>query len=170
MRADTYVCICVRSGFACTNYRVCARLSLSILRPSGVLCHIIPPCSVDCALRRRVRSRDQLSGLHSLSHVGSTVPVLPLFPLLTLSFSLDDLSTLAYASEHPFAVVPCARNMSQVCFTVNATGHGPLVTPEEVGVQVLKHLLKVTAEFLGHNQVSCLPSVLHLWADPPWYR
>jgi hypothetical protein len=28
-----------------------------------------------------------------------------------------------------------------------------VVTPEEVGATVLKHLLQLTADFLGHNQV-----------------
>ena len=42
----------------------------------------------------------------------------------------------------------------QVAFQLSSTGHvPPLVTPEQVGTQVLKYLLDITAEYLGHDQV-----------------
>ena len=42
----------------------------------------------------------------------------------------------------------------QVAFQLSSTGHVPaLVTPEQVGTQVLKYLLEITAEYLGHDQV-----------------
>ena len=43
---------------------------------------------------------------------------------------------------------------SQVAFQLSSSGHVPaLVTPEQVGTQVLKYLLDITAEYLGHDQV-----------------
>ena len=60
-----------------------------------------------------------------------------------------------YASEHPFEVVEStASNYSKVGFKINATGHNPIITPEEIGTQVLKYLLKITSTYLRHNQVN----------------
>ena len=37
----------------------------------------------------------------------------------------------------------------------SATGHTPSqIAPESVGTSILKHLLDVTAEYLGHKQVN----------------
>ena len=41
-----------------------------------------------------------------------------------------------------------------MAFQINATGHRPIVTPEEVGTQVLKFLLRITGLYLKHNQVN----------------
>jgi hypothetical protein len=43
----------------------------------------------------------------------------------------------------------------QVGFALRSTGHGKrVVAPEEVGTEVLKYLLRITADFMGHGQVS----------------
>ena len=68
---------------------------------------------------------------------------------------LDDTDVQEYASAHPFEVVE--GNTSQygnIAFALSSTGHPNTVSPIEVGSQVLKHLLKVTASFLGHSQVN----------------
>jgi hypothetical protein len=45
----------------------------------------------------------------------------------------------------------------QVGFALRSTGHGKrVVAPEEVGTEVLKYLLRITADFMGHDQVSLL--------------
>ena len=49
----------------------------------------------------------------------------------------------------------------QVGFQLSSTGHEPsVVTPEQVGTQVLKYLLQITADFLGHDQVR----VVHMFS------
>ena len=69
--------------------------------------------------------------------------------------SLEDENVRQYASEHPFKVVDSsASNFSKVAFQINATGHRQIVTPEEVGTQVLKFLLRITGSYLKHNQVN----------------
>lgn len=44
----------------------------------------------------------------------------------------------------------------QVGFQLSASGHGSsgVVTPEQVGTEVLKHLLALTRDYLGHSQVN----------------
>eukprot|EP01031_Cornospumella_fuschlensis_P025351 gene25351-30612_t len=71
--------------------------------------------------------------------------------------SLEEEETQAYAAEHPFTVVSSTRsNYSKVGFLINATGHflpAPFtVTPEEVGVQVLTHLVHVGGGYLGYGR------------------
>lgn len=39
-------------------------------------------------------------------------------------------------------------------FQLSASGHGGVVTPEQVGTEVLKHLLALTRDYLGHSQVN----------------
>lgn len=72
-----------------------------------------------------------------------------------LGRSLDDESMAIYSKAHPFSVVK--SNVSQfgsVGFALNVSGHPPVVAPEDVGIQVIKYLLSVTAQFLGHSQVN----------------
>eukprot|EP01035_Chromulina_nebulosa_P043405 gene43405-58788_t len=69
--------------------------------------------------------------------------------------SLEDENVRQYASEHPFKVIDSSvSNFSKVAFQINATGHRPIVTPEDVGTQVLKFLLRITGAYLKHNQVN----------------
>jgi hypothetical protein len=47
------------------------------------------------------------------------------------------------------------HSLTQVGFALRSTGHGrKVVAPEEVGTEVLKYLLRITADFMGHDQVS----------------
>jgi molecular chaperone DnaK (HSP70) len=72
--------------------------------------------------------------------------------------SLRDDEFALYASAHPFKVVGInsskVSNYSQVGFDVQVRGEPHLISPEDVGTQVLKHLLDITADFLGHKQVN----------------
>eukprot|EP01034_Spumella_vulgaris_P032094 gene32094-39640_t len=69
--------------------------------------------------------------------------------------SLKDENVQLYANQHSFNVVESTlSNFSQVGFQISATGHNPVITPEQVGTQVLRYLLSVTADFLGHDQVN----------------
>eukprot|EP01032_Pedospumella_encystans_P010740 gene10740-12528_t len=70
--------------------------------------------------------------------------------------SLQEEDVRAYAAEHPYHVVDSrVSNFGKVAFQLSSTGHvPPLVTPEQVGTQVLKYLLDITAEYLGHDQVN----------------
>lgn len=53
-----------------------------------------------------------------------------------------------------YRVIPFKHHTTQVAFQLSSSGHSPsLVTPEQIGTQVLKYLLSVTAEYLGHDQV-----------------
>jgi hypothetical protein len=70
--------------------------------------------------------------------------------------------TDTYAASHPFSVVPIGpdvSNHSAVGFDVlpdrsRREGEAArLVPPEAVGADVLRHLLDVTAKFLGHDRV-----------------
>lgn len=93
--------------------------------------------------------------------------------------NLNDPETLEYASSHPFKVInteglsnaitsngprvhPNISLYSSVGFELNVKGHPPAVSPEEVGTEVLKYLLKITSKFLGHDQVNkaviCVPA------------
>lgn len=44
-------------------------------------------------------------------------------------------------------------NHSGVGFSLSASGHPRVVSPETVGSHVLLHLLDMTARYLGHRQV-----------------
>lgn len=70
--------------------------------------------------------------------------------------SLSETDVQQYANEHPFEVVESLHisNYSQVGFRIDATGHNPIISPEQVGTQVLRFLMKLTADYLGHNQVN----------------
>jgi len=69
--------------------------------------------------------------------------------------SLEEDNVRQYAASHPFTVVPSnTSHFSRVAFSIKATGHKPVVTPEEVGTQVLKYLVQIASDFLGHNQVN----------------
>lgn len=47
-------------------------------------------------------------------------------------------------------------NHSGVGFSLSASGHPRVVSPETVGSHVLLHLLDMTARYLGHRQVGGL--------------
>ena len=80
--------------------------------------------------------------------------------------NLVDETTIAYAAAHPYKVIPAnLANNTKVGFELPQIGTDTkpiVVTPENVGTQVLKHLLSLTATFLGHNQVNkaviCVPA------------
>lgn len=69
--------------------------------------------------------------------------------------SLDEDQVRTYADEHPFKVVASSlSNFSKVGFEIETDGVRRVVSPEQVGTEVLRFLLKVTADFLGHSQVN----------------
>ncbi len=71
--------------------------------------------------------------------------------------NLEDDELKEYAAAHSFKVVPInssISNHSRVGFEIPTLPHKKIVSPEQVGADVLRHLLKVTADFLGHNQVN----------------
>lgn len=84
--------------------------------------------------------------------------------------SLDDPVVAEYAKSHPYdtvslrpedlrdvhSIVPLSANISQysgIGFRIHASGHPSVVSPEQVGAEILKHLLDLTAKQLGHRQV-----------------
>jgi molecular chaperone DnaK (HSP70) len=71
--------------------------------------------------------------------------------------SLEEKQVQEYASDHSFKVVSInesVSNHSRVGFEIPSLPHTRIISPEQVGSDVLRHLLKVTSDFLGHNQVS----------------
>ena len=80
--------------------------------------------------------------------------------------SLEDQDVVEYAKSHPFDVIDlntATENAggignismySQVGFKITASGHPAVISPEQVGTEVLKHLLKHTAAYLKHNRVN----------------
>jgi molecular chaperone DnaK (HSP70) len=76
--------------------------------------------------------------------------------------------TDTYAASHPFSVIPIGpdvSNHSAAGFDVIPGGRGlqvpsAVVPPEAVGADVLRHLLDVTAKFLGHDRV-CFKVPIH---------
>jgi len=69
--------------------------------------------------------------------------------------SLEDEKVRLYADSHPFTVVPSNSSIySKVGFSIKASGHSPIISPEEVGTQVLRFLLGVASDYLGHKQVN----------------
>lgn len=76
-----------------------------------------------------------------------------------LGGDLSNPTTQSYAASHPYKVVTATTlsNYSKVGFELSTTtldANATVISPERVGTQVLKFLLKVTASFLGHNQVN----------------
>jgi molecular chaperone DnaK (HSP70) len=71
-------------------------------------------------------------------------------------YSLEEEQVRIYAEEHPFQVVPSSlSNFSKVGFEIEKEkGTTSVITPEQVGTEVLKHLLRITADYLGHKQVN----------------
>jgi hypothetical protein len=48
-----------------------------------------------------------------------------------------------------------------VGFALSSSGHaGKVIAPEDVGTQVLKYLMGITADFLGHDQVRSMQLLL----------
>jgi hypothetical protein len=70
--------------------------------------------------------------------------------------SYDDPIVLEEVARHAFEVVkvPPKPGQSGVGFSLAASGHAPVMTPEDVGSRVLLHLLDMTAAYLGHRMVS----------------
>lgn len=74
--------------------------------------------------------------------------------------SLNDSSVQEYAAKHPYTVVPLPvgrSNYSEAGFLIPSSESGKnstLVTPEEVGTEVLKYLWRLTSDYLGHKQVN----------------
>lgn len=69
--------------------------------------------------------------------------------------SLDEDDVQKYALSHPYTVVTSNTSIySKVGFRVTATGHPEVVSPENVGTEILKALLRMTSAFLGHSQVN----------------
>lgn len=67
----------------------------------------------------------------------------------------DEEDVEDYASAHPFKVVEInSTKYGNIGFEISSSGHPKEVSPVEIGTHVLKHLLKVTAGFLGHAQVN----------------
>jgi len=57
-------------------------------------------------------------------------------------------------ASHPFKVVEKSANVSEAWFDVGAAGDEWVVSPEEVGESVVRHLLEMVARDLGHSQVN----------------
>lgn len=77
------------------------------------------------------------------------------------SCRFDDITTESYADSHPFNFARLNRSQSEyseIGFDVSTVGSGGqtprVVSPEDVGSQILKYLLSLTADVLGHTQVS----------------
>ena len=69
--------------------------------------------------------------------------------------SLEDDDVKQYADSHPFTVVKSNTSVySEVGFLLKATGHPEVVSPENIGTEILKALLRITSKFLGHSQVN----------------
>lgn len=78
----------------------------------------------------------------------------------------DDGELKEYAATHPFAVeFVKSSEYSDVGFRIRSTGYEnvsslsiidgkPLLSPEYVGTEVLRGLMSLTADFIGHNQVN----------------
>ena len=74
----------------------------------------------------------------------------------------NDPDIESYAKEHPFQLAPINSSLSEyseIGFDVSENGESSnseplLISPENVGTSILKHLLKITADFLGHSQVN----------------
>ena len=62
----------------------------------------------------------------------------------------DDPTVAEQARKYAFNVVP---NGTEVAFALDVEGHPPMVTPEAVGAEVVKALVKTVAEDLGHENV-----------------
>jgi hypothetical protein len=67
--------------------------------------------------------------------------------------SSDDPLIPVEAERHPFKVVEVDSGSSGVGFGLSASGHPRVVSPEDVGAHVLRYLLDMTANYLGHRQV-----------------
>uniref|UniRef100_A0A7S0SSX6 Uncharacterized protein n=1 Tax=Chromulina nebulosa TaxID=96789 RepID=A0A7S0SSX6_9STRA len=66
----------------------------------------------------------------------------------------NDSSVIEYGSKHAYTVDKLSHGQSNFSEVGFALSSGLIVSPEQVGSQVLKYLLKLTADFLGHNQVN----------------
>lgn len=70
---------------------------------------------------------------------------------------LDEEKVDEYAASHPFKVVKVNDTITPfggIGFELSASGHPQIISPESVGTKVLEYLLGVTAEYLGHKQVT----------------
>ena len=73
--------------------------------------------------------------------------------------SWNDEVTQEYGLSHPYDIVECntsVSNFSSVAFSV-PTGRSrsyTIISPETVATRILTHLRALTADYLGHHQVS----------------
>ena len=68
----------------------------------------------------------------------------------------EDTDTEIYAESHPFRLSRLSGSQSEhseIGFDVSRPAAPRVVSPEEVGAQVLRHLMALTARVLGHTQV-----------------
>lgn len=68
----------------------------------------------------------------------------------------DDENVQTYARSHPYRVKECDKsvsNYSTIAFEIPLSHSLNLVSPEQVGSEVLKYLRKITNKYLGHEQV-----------------
>lgn len=69
--------------------------------------------------------------------------------------SLEEPDVQQYSASHPFNVVKTnISEFGKVGFQLSSSGHPEIIAPEQVGTQVLKFLLRITADFMGHKQVN----------------
>lgn len=96
-----------------------------------------------------------------------TCPVLITYT--TPHTSLSDPTVALEAGRHPFTVVVnhnATTSFSGVGFALSShdesndglemgslSGHPPVVSPEDVGAAILRRLLDMAADYLGHRQV-----------------
>jgi hypothetical protein len=73
----------------------------------------------------------------------------------------EDESVQVYGKSHPYRITECdgsVSNHSSIAFQIPLLNEETvptqkLVSPEMIGAEVLKYLLKITSRYLGHNQV-----------------
>lgn len=99
-----------------------------------------------------------IHGLYDALPYLSTKPLNTIFNAKRfIGKSMHDQDISEYAASHPFKVVE-GNNSEYGDIAFEVQGHTSestsLVTPIQVGTQVLKHLLAITAKFIGHNQVN----------------
>lgn len=81
-------------------------------------------------------------------------------------FSWEEDSTQEYGHAHPYHIVQSnssVSNYSTVAFSVPVTSDSDssavssesrVLSPEDIGTYIIEHLKALTAEFLGHSQVT----------------
>lgn len=84
---------------------------------------------------------------------------------LDFQLRFNESDTDLYSTSHPFKFVKVNKSVSEygeIGFDVSTdTSEPKIVTPEDVGGEVLKYLLGITAKFLGHTQVQEIVSAIN---------